>query len=99
MPQCTRCCGRLPDSPIFPVGNQGACGAMSANPAAMQAMAAKYLELAGKTADPGVSEKLRQYAALYRDIATQAVANKEPPTRCAHNPAAPTRHEQSWFRD
>jgi len=52
---------------------------MSANPAAMHAMAAKYLELAGKTADPGVSEKLRQYAALYRDIAAQAIAKKEQP--------------------
>ena len=64
---------------------------MSANPAAMQAMAAKYLELAGKTADPGVSEKLRQYAALYRDIATQAVANKERPASFGEIPSEPMR--------
>jgi len=50
---------------------------MSANPAAMQAMAAKYLALAAETADPRESEKLRQYAALYRDIAVQAIAQND----------------------
>ena len=57
----------------------------------MQAMAAKYLELAGKTADPGASEKLRQYAALYRDIATQAIAKKERPASFSEIPSKPTR--------
>jgi hypothetical protein len=65
---------------------------MSANPAAMQAMAAKYLELAGKTADPGASEKLRQYATLYRDIAAQAIAKKEPPASFGEIPSEPMRH-------
>ncbi len=64
---------------------------MSANPVAMQAMAAKYLELAGKTADAGVSEKLKQYAALYRDIAAQAIAKKERPGRLGEIPSEPTR--------
>jgi hypothetical protein len=50
---------------------------MSANPAAMQAMAAKYLALAGATTDARESEKLRQYAALYRDIAAQAIAQTD----------------------
>ena len=65
---------------------------MSANPAAMQAMAAKYLELAGKTADPGVSEKLKQYAALYRDIAAQAIAKKGRPGSFDEIPSEPVRH-------
>jgi len=65
---------------------------MSANPAAMQAMAAKYLELAGNTADPGVSAKLRQYAALYRDIAAQAIAKKERPGSLDEIPSEPVRH-------
>ena len=58
----------------------------------MQAMAAKYLELAGKAADPGVSEKLRQYAALYRDIAAQAIAKKEQRDSFGEIPSEPMRH-------
>ena len=45
---------------------------MAGNVVALLAMAAKYLELARATADPGECEKLRQYAALYRDMAAQA---------------------------
>jgi hypothetical protein len=66
---------------------------MSANPAAMLAMAVKYLDLAGKTTDPGVSEKLRQYAALYRDIAAQAIANRERRDSCGEFPSEPMRRQ------
>ena len=62
----------------------------------MQAMAAKYLELAGKTADPGASEKLRQYAALYRDIAAQAIAKKERPGSFGEIASEPMRQSLRW---
>ena len=45
---------------------------MAGNVVALLAMAAKYLELARVTADPGECEKLCQYATLYRDMAAQA---------------------------
>jgi hypothetical protein len=47
---------------------------MLGNVAALQAMALKYLELARVATDPMECEKLRQYAALYRDMAAQASA-------------------------
>jgi hypothetical protein len=47
---------------------------MMGNVAALQAMAVKYLELARVATDPRECEKLRQYAALYRDMAAQASA-------------------------
>jgi hypothetical protein len=49
---------------------------MAGNVVAMLAMAAKYQELARVTADPAECEKLRQYAALYRDMAAQASAGQ-----------------------
>ena len=55
----------------------GACAgwgaeAMAGNVVALLAMAAKYQELAGVSTDPAEREKLRQYAALYREMAAQA---------------------------
>jgi hypothetical protein len=43
----------------------------------MQAMAVKYLELATIAKDPKEREKLRSYAALYREIAAQTGATSE----------------------
>jgi hypothetical protein len=45
--------------------------------AGMRAMALKYLELATITKDPKEREKLRSYAALYREIAAQTSATWE----------------------
>jgi len=45
--------------------------------AAMQVMSLKYLELATIAKDPKEREKLRSYAALYREIATQTSAATE----------------------
>jgi len=45
--------------------------------AAMQTMALKYLELATIAKDPKEREKLRSYAALYREIAAQTSAATE----------------------
>ena len=50
---------------------------MAENVVAMLAMAGKYLELARVTPDPEECEKLRQYAALYRDLAAQASAGQK----------------------
>lgn len=47
---------------------------MSANAAAMQAMAVKYMELARIATDPIEREKLLQYATLYREFLAQALA-------------------------
>ena len=50
---------------------------MRTDRAAMQTMALKYLELATIAKDPKEREKLRSYAALYREIATQTSAATE----------------------
>jgi len=50
---------------------------MRTDQAAMQTMALKYLELATIAKDPKEREKLRSYAALYREIATQTRAATE----------------------
>jgi len=50
---------------------------MRTDQAAMQTMALKYLELATIAKDPKEREKLRSYAALYREIATQTSAATE----------------------
>jgi len=42
----------------------------------MLAMAAKYQELSKVAADPAQREKLRQYAALYLEMAAQANAGQ-----------------------
>jgi len=47
---------------------------MAGDVVAMLAMAAKYQELARLAADPAEREKLRQYAALYLEIAAQVNA-------------------------
>jgi hypothetical protein len=49
---------------------------MVGNVVALLAMAAKYQELASVAADFAEREKLRQYAALYREMAAQANAGK-----------------------
>ena len=49
---------------------------MAGDVVAMLAMAAKYQELSKVAADPAQREKLRQYAALYLEMAAQANAGQ-----------------------
>jgi hypothetical protein len=62
---------------------------MMGNAAALQAMAAKYLELAKNATDARECEKLREYATLYQDIAAQGKSSAKNAHRAAERNSNP----------